>query len=60
MADALARLPVEERTVLVLRFVAELSEGQVADVLGMASYDVRARVSDGLAGVDLAALRGVW
>ena len=59
LADALARLPVEERTVLVLRFVAELSEDQVADVLDIGPDDVRLRVADGLAGLDLTTLRGV-
>jgi len=59
LADALARLPVEERTVLVLRFVAELSEDQVADVLDTGPDEVRGRQADGLAGLDLAALRGV-
>ena len=33
LEDALAQMPVEERTVLVLRFVAELTQVQVADVL---------------------------
>ena len=59
LADALGRLPVEERTALVLRFVAELTEDQVADVLGIGPVEVRRRVTDGLAGLDLAALRGV-
>jgi RNA polymerase sigma factor (sigma-70 family) len=59
LADALAGLPPEERTVLVLRFVAELSEGQVADVLDVGLEEVRSRQADGLAGLDLVALRGV-
>ena len=45
---------------LVLRFVAELSEDQVADVLDIGPDDVRGRrVADGLAGLDLTTLRGV-
>jgi RNA polymerase sigma-70 factor (sigma-E family) len=53
----LKRLSVDHRTVLVLRFVADLTEQQVADVLGIPVGTVKSRVSRGLAAIDTAALR---
>jgi len=55
----LADVPDDERTVLVLRFVAELSEAQVADVLEIDLAAVRRRHTAGLLRIDLAGLRGV-
>ena len=55
----LRRLSPEHREVLVLRFVADLSEAQVAEVLDVPVGTVKSRVSRALSGVDLAALREV-
>jgi RNA polymerase sigma factor (sigma-70 family) len=55
----LARLAPEEREILVLRFVAELDDAQVADVLEVPIGTVRDRLARGLAGIDVAALREV-
>ena len=49
----------EHREVLVLRFVADLTEVQVAEVLDVPVGTVKSRVSRALARVDLAALREV-
>jgi RNA polymerase sigma-70 factor (sigma-E family) len=46
---ALAALPVEQRAVLVLRFYADLSEAQIAEVLRCSSGTVKSRASRGLA-----------
>ena len=54
---ALDRLPPEEREAVVLRFVAELDTGQVADVLGVGYDVVEERVVAALAAVDPASLR---
>lgn len=48
----LAALTVEHRTVLVLRFIADLTEQQTADVLGIAVGTVKSRVSRALAAID--------
>ena len=55
----LRRLSPEHREVLVLRFVADLSEAQVAEVLDVPVGTVKSRVSRALSSVDLAALREV-
>lgn len=52
LAAALDRLPPEEREAVVLRFVAELDTGQVADVLGVGYDVVEERVGAALATVD--------
>jgi RNA polymerase sigma factor (sigma-70 family) len=46
---ALQRLSTEQRAVLVLRFLADLSERQVAEVLRIAPGTVKSRTSRGLA-----------
>ena len=56
LEDALDGVPDDERTVLVLRFVAELSQVQVADVLRLPVEQVQARQAPGLARLDLVAL----
>ncbi len=48
MLDALQRLGVDQRTVLVLRFYADLSEWQVAQVLGLPVGTVKSRSSRAL------------
>lgn len=53
----LADLTPEQRSVLVLRFVADLTEQQTADVLGVALGTVKSRVSRALAEVDVTALQ---
>jgi RNA polymerase sigma-70 factor (sigma-E family) len=55
----LRRLTAEHREVLVLRFVADLTEPQVAEVLDVPVGTVKSRVSRALAHIDLAALREV-
>jgi RNA polymerase sigma-70 factor (sigma-E family) len=55
----LGRLAPEHREVLVLRFVADLTEPQVAEVLDVPVGTVKSRVSRALAHIDLAALREV-
>jgi RNA polymerase sigma-70 factor (sigma-E family) len=57
LEEQLARLTPEHREVLVLRFVADLTEVQVADVLDVPVGTVKSRVSRALARIDLAALR---
>ena len=49
MAGALARLPVGQRTVLVLRFYADLSVEDTAAVLGCSVGNVKSQASRGLA-----------
>jgi RNA polymerase sigma-70 factor (sigma-E family) len=51
--QALLHLGVHHRTVLVLRFFADLSEQQTADVLGVPIGTVKSRVSRGLAQLSL-------
>jgi RNA polymerase sigma-70 factor (sigma-E family) len=55
----LRRLTAEHREVLVLRFVADLTEPQVAEVLDVPVGTVKSRVSRALAHIDLAALKEV-
>ncbi len=45
---ALSALELDHRTVLVLRYYADLSEQQVADVLGVATGTVKSRTSRAL------------
>jgi RNA polymerase sigma factor (sigma-70 family) len=49
----LDRLDVDEREAVVLHFVAELSEDQVADVLDVPLETVQSRITHGLSHVDL-------
>jgi RNA polymerase sigma-70 factor (sigma-E family) len=49
LAAALARLRPEHRQVLVLRFVADLSERRTADVLGVRPGTVKSRTARALA-----------
>jgi RNA polymerase sigma-70 factor (sigma-E family) len=55
----LGRLSAEHREVLVLRYVGDLTEPQVAEVLDVPVGTVKSRVSRALAQIDLAALREV-
>ena len=47
--DALARLPEEQRVAVVLRYFADISERDVAEILGVPPGTVKSRVSRGLA-----------
>ncbi len=47
--DALARLPKRQRTVLVLRYYEDLSEQEIARVLGIAPGTVKSQASKGIA-----------
>ena len=49
---ALRKLPVEQQQVLVLRYVADLTERATADVLGVATGTVKSRTSRALAALD--------
>jgi RNA polymerase sigma-70 factor (sigma-E family) len=49
LSTALARIPKRRRAVLVLRFWADLSVEQVADILGCSPGTVRSQTSRGLA-----------
>ena len=49
---ALASLPREQQMVLVLRFVADLSERATAEALGLAAGTVKSRTSRALAALD--------
>lgn len=55
--STLARLSTEHRTVLVLRFVADMSERQVAEVLGIPAGTVKSRVARALTTIDPSGLR---
>lgn len=57
LRQALARLSHEQRTVLVLRFAADMSERQVADVLGVPPGTVKSRLARALAAIDVTGLR---
>lgn len=57
VAATLGRLSADHRAVLVLRFVADLSENQTASVLGVAVGTVKSRTARALAAVDAAQLR---
>ena len=46
--QALGRLEPEERECIVLRYIAELSAGGVAEVTGLSRFAVRRRISSGL------------
>ena len=58
LVAALDRLSPEEREPVVLRFVAELDTGQVADVLGVGYDVVEQRTASAVAALDPVALRG--
>ena len=47
--EALATLPYDQRVVAVLRVVEDLSEQQVADMVGIPVGTVKSRLSRGLA-----------
>jgi RNA polymerase sigma-70 factor (sigma-E family) len=49
LIEALGQLAPQQRTVLVLRYVDDLSEAQVADLLGCSTGTVKSRASRGLA-----------
>lgn len=57
LREQLRGLEAEHREVLVLRFVADLSEAQVADVLDLPESTVAARVVRAVAALDLDPLR---
>ena len=46
---ALAELPPRQRTVVVLRYYDDLSEVEIADVLGCSLWEVKSQASRGLA-----------
>jgi RNA polymerase sigma-70 factor (sigma-E family) len=49
LLDALGRLTTQQRTVLVLRYFEDLSEAQVADLLGCSIGTVKSSASRGIA-----------
>jgi RNA polymerase sigma-70 factor (sigma-E family) len=49
LLNALGQLPARQRTVLVLRYFNDLTEAQVAEVLGCAPGTVKSNASRGLA-----------
>ncbi len=49
LIEALGQLAPQQRTVLVLRYVDDLSEAQIADLLGCSTGTVKSRASRGLA-----------
>jgi RNA polymerase sigma-70 factor (sigma-E family) len=55
VVSELRRLPVDHRQVLVLRFVADLTERATAEALGIAVGTVKSRTSRALAALDPAA-----
>ena len=46
---ALGELPPRQRTVVVLRYYNDLSEVEIADVLGCSLWEVKSQASRGLA-----------
>ena len=59
LEEQLGQLTPEHREVLVLRFVADLTEPQVAEVLDVPVGTVKSRVARALSHIDLAALKEV-
>ena len=57
LVEALDRLSEEHRTVLVLRFVADLTEAQVASTLGIPVGTVKSRAARALDRIQLDGLR---
>ena len=53
---ALATLPVDQRAVLVLRYLDDQSESQIAQILGISRGTVKSRAARGLAGLRKAGL----
>ena len=53
---ALAALPIDQRAVLVLRYLDDQSESQIAQALGISRGTVKSRVARGLAGLRKAGL----
>ncbi|MFE7272907.1 SigE family RNA polymerase sigma factor [Streptomyces sp. NPDC057623] len=49
LLDALARLPPKQRAVVVMRYWEDLSESEVAEVLGCSTGTVKSQASKGLA-----------
>ena len=49
LGDALAMLPAKRRAALVLRFYEDLSEGEIAEVLGVRPGTVKSMIHRGLA-----------
>ncbi len=53
LEEALGRLPADDRTVVVLRFAAGLSELQLAEVLELPEDEVESRLASALTALDL-------
>ena len=58
LEQALGRLPDEDRSVVVLRFAAGLSEVQVSEVLELTTDEVESRLAAAIAALDLPTLWG--
>ena len=52
LLERLSELPTRQREVLVLRYVLDLSEQQIADALGISTGSVKTHASRGLAALD--------